>query len=327
MTFLHPQYFWFLLLLIPLIGWYIWKQKTMNASLQISSFRGFSDIRKSKKIYFRHLPFVLRLLALAVLITAIARPQSFNKLRKSSTEGIDIMISLDISTSMLAMDFKPNRMEAAKEVAIDFIKGRPTDKIGLVIFAAESFTQCPLTLDHSVLINLFSDVKTGLLEDGTAIGNGLATAVARLRNSDAKSKIIILLSDGENNRGEVQPLQAAEIAKEFNIRVYTIGVGTVGQAPYPVNTVFGQQTQMIPVKIDEAMLQEIADITGGQYFRATNEKKLAEIYKEIDQMEKTKTEVEEYTRTSEEFLPFAILAFLLLLMEILLRNTILRTLP
>ena len=327
MTFLHPQYFWFLLLLIPLIGWYIWKQKTMNASSQISSFRGFSDIRKSKKIYFRHLPFVLRLLALAVLITAIARPQSFNKLRKSSTEGIDIMISLDISTSMLAMDFKPNRMEAAKEVAIDFIKGRPTDKIGLVIFAAESFTQCPLTLDHSVLINLFSDVKTGLLEDGTAIGNGLATAVARLRNSDAKSKIIILLSDGENNRGEVQPLQAAEIAKEFNIRVYTIGVGTVGQAPYPVNTVFGQQTQMIPVKIDEAMLQEIADITGGQYFRATNEKKLAEIYKEIDQMEKTKTEVEEYTRTSEEFLPFAILAFLLLLMEILLRNTILRTLP
>jgi len=327
MTFLHPQYFYFLLLLIPLIGWYIWKQRTMNASLQISSFRGFSAIRKSKKIYFRHLPFVLRLLALTVLVAAIARPQSFNKLRKSTTEGIDIMISLDISTSMLAMDFKPNRMEAAKEVAIEFIKGRPTDKIGLVIFAAESFTQCPLTLDHTVLINLFNDVKTGLLEDGTAIGNGLATAVARLRNSDAKSKVIILLSDGENNRGEVQPLQAAEIAKEFNIRVYTIGIGTIGQAPFPVNTRFGQQTQMIEVRIDEAMLKEIADITGGKYFRATNENKLKEIYKEIDQMERTKTQVEEYTRTSEEFLPFAILAFLLLLLEILLRNTILRTIP
>lgn len=327
MTFLHPQYFFFLLLLIPLIGWYIWKQRTMNASLQISSFKGFGGIKKSKKIYFRHLPFVLRVLVLVVLVTAIARPQSFNKLRKSTTEGIDIMISLDISTSMLAMDFKPNRLEAAKDVAINFIKGRPTDKIGLVIFAAESFTQCPITLDHSVLVNLFNDVKTGLLEDGTAIGNGLATAVARIRNSDAKSKVIILLSDGENNRGDVQPLQAAEIAKEFNVRVYTIGVGTVGQAPYPVNTMFGQQTQMVPVKIDEAMLKEIADITGGNYFRATDEKNLAEIYKEIDQMEKTKTEVEEFTRTSEEFLPFAILSFLLLLLEILLRNTILRTIP
>ena len=327
MTFLHPQYFFFLLLLIPLIGWYVWRQRTMNASLQISSFKGFGGIKKSKKIYFRHLPFVLRVLVLAILVAAIARPQSFNKLRKSTTEGIDIMISLDISTSMLAMDFKPNRLEAAKDVAINFIKGRPTDKIGLVIFAAESFTQCPITLDHSVLVNLFNDVKTGLLEDGTAIGNGLATAVARIRNSDAKSKVIILLSDGENNRGDVQPLQAAEIAKEFNVRVYTIGVGTVGQAPYPVNTMFGQQTQMVPVKIDEAMLKEIADITGGNYFRATDEKNLAEIYKEIDQMEKTKTEVEEFTRTSEEFLPFAILSFLLLLLEILLRNTILRTIP
>ena len=327
MTFFQPQYFFLLLLIIPLTGWYIWKQKTMNASLQISSFKGFSNIGKSKKIYFRHLPFILRMLALSALVIALARPQSYNKLRKSSTEGIDIMISLDVSTSMLAMDFKPNRVEAAKEVAIEFIKGRPTDKIGLVIFAAESFTQCPLTLDHTVLINLFNDVKTGLLEDGTAIGNGLATAVARIRNSDVKSKVIILLSDGENNRGEVQPLQAAEIAKEFNVRVYTIGVGTIGEAPYPVQTVFGTQTQYIPVRIDEAMLQEIANITGGKYFRATNEAKLSEIYNEIDQMEKTKTEVEEYTRTSEEFLPFAILSFLILLLEILLRNTVFRTIP
>ena len=327
MTFLHPQYFYLLLLLIPLIGLYIWKQKTMNASLQISSFKGFGTIKKSKKIYLRHVPFVLRMIALAVIITALARPQSFNKLRKSTTEGIDIMISLDISSSMLAMDFKPNRLEAAKEVAIEFIKGRPTDKIGLVIFAAESYTQCPLTLDHSVLINLFKDVQLGLLEDGTAIGNGLATAVARLRNSDAKSKVIILLTDGENNRGEVQPLQAAEIAKEFNIRVYTVGVGTIGTAPFPVNTRFGQQIVHEEVRIDEPMMREIARITGGQYFRATDNNKLADIYKEIDQMEKTKTEIEEYTRTSEEFLPFAILAFLLLLLEILLRNTALRTIP
>jgi Ca-activated chloride channel family protein len=327
MTFLHPHYFFLLLLLLPLIGWYVWKQRSMSASLQISSFRGFSNVRKSKKIYFRHLPFVLRMLALALIITALARPQNSNKLQKSTTEGIDIMISLDVSTSMLAMDFKPNRLEAAKEVAIDFIKGRPTDKVGLAIFAAESFTQCPLTLDHTVLINLFNDVRTGLLEDGTAIGNGLATAVARIRNSDTKSKVIILLSDGENNRGEVQPLQAAEIAKEYSVRVYTVGVGTIGTAPYPVNTVFGQQTQNVEVKIDETMLTEIANITGGHYFRATDKNKLAEIYREIDQMEKTKTEVEEYTRTSEEFLPFAIFAFLLLLLEIVLRNTVLRTIP
>jgi len=327
MTFLHPQYFFFLLLIIPIIGWYIWKQKSMNASMQISAFKGFSKSAKSKKIYFRHIPFILRMMILAILITALARPQSFNKLRKSTTEGIDIMISLDVSTSMLAMDFKPNRLEAAKEVAIEFIKGRPNDKIGLVIFAAESFTQCPLTLDHTVLINLFSDVKTGLLEDGTAIGNGLATAVARIRNSNSKSKVIILLSDGENNRGEVQPLQAAEIAKEFNIRVYTVGVGTIGEAPFPAQTHFGTQIVNMPVRIDEPMLTEIAKITGGHYFRATDKNKLVEIYREIDQMEKTKTEVEEFTRTSEEFLPFAILAFLLLLLEIILRNTLLKTLP
>ena len=327
MTFLNPQYFYLLLLLIPLLAWYIWKQKTMNASLQISSFKGFSALKKSKKMYIRHVPFALRLLTFTVIITALARPQSFNKLRKSTTEGIDIMISLDISSSMLAMDFKPNRLEAAKEVAIDFVKGRPTDKIGLVIFAAESYTQCPLTLDHNVLINLFKDVKLGMLEDGTAIGNGLATAVARLRNSDSKSKVIILLTDGENNRGEVQPLQAAEIAKEFNIRVYTVGVGTIGMAPFPINTHFGQQIRQEEVRIDEPMLKEIAKITGGHYFRATDNNKLDEIYKEIDQMEKTKTEIEEYTRTSEEFLPFAIFAFLLLLLEIVLRNTLLRTIP
>ena len=327
MTFLHPNYFFLLLLLIPLIGWYIWKQKEMSASLQISSFRGFSAIRKSKIVYFRHLPFVLRVFAIAFIITALARPQSSNKMHTSTTEGIDILISLDISSSMYAMDFKPNRLEAAKDVAIDFIKGRPTDRIGLVIFAAESFTQCPLTIDHAVLVNLFKGVHIGMLQDGTAIGNGLATAVSRIKDSDAKSKVIILLSDGENNMGEVAPLTAAEIAKTFGIRVYTIGVGTVGTAPFPVNTVFGQQIQNVEVNIDEQMLTEIANITGGHYFRATNNNKLAEIYKEIDEMEKTKTEVQEFTKTSEEFLPFALLALLLLLIEIVLRNTVLRTIP
>lgn len=325
--FLHPQYFFLLLLLIPMISWYIWRQRSMHASLQISSLRGFSTIGKSKKIYLRHIPFILRILALAMLIFALARPQSSNKLQKSTTEGIDIMISLDISTSMLAMDFKPNRMEAAKEVAINFIQGRPNDRIGLVIFAAESFTQCPLTIDHAVLINLFRDIRTGMLEDGTAIGDGLATAVNRIKDSDSKSKVIILLSDGENNRGQIAPLTAAEIARTFGVRVYTIGVGTIGTAPFPINTVFGQQVQNMEVKIDEAMLKEIATLTGGHYFRATDKNKLEEIYKEIDAMEKTKTEIQEYTKKGEEFLVFALLAFIFLLSEILLRNTVLRTIP
>lgn len=325
--FLHPQYFFLLLLLIPMIGWYIWRQRSMHASLQISSLRGFSTIGKSKKIYLRHIPFILRLLALTMLIFALARPQSSNKLQKSTTEGIDIMISLDISTSMLAMDFKPNRMEAAKEVAINFIQGRPNDRIGLVIFAAESFTQCPLTIDHAVLINLFRDIRTGMLEDGTAIGDGLATAVNRIKDSDSKSKVIILLSDGENNRGQIAPLTAAEIARTFGVRVYTIGVGTIGTAPFPINTVFGQQVQNMEVKIDEAMLKEIATLTGGHYFRATDKNKLEEIYKEIDAMEKTKTEIQEYTKKGEEFLIFALLAIIFLLSEILLRNTVLRTIP
>src|SRR5690554_1444916 len=319
-TFLHPQYFLLLLLLLPMIGWYIWKQRSAHATLQISSLRFFSLGRKSRKTYIRHVPFVLRVLALIMIITALARPQSTNQLQNVTTEGIDIMISLDISGSMQAMDFKPNRLEAAKEVAIDFIKGRPNDRMGLVIFAAESFTQCPLTVDHTVLSNLFRDVRIGMLEDGTAIGMGLATAVNRLKDSDSKSKVIILLSDGENNSGTIAPLTAAEIARTFGIRVYTIGVGTIGTAPVPIKTVFGQQIQQVEVKIDEAMLSEIAKITGGQYFRATNRAALENIYKEIDEMEKIKIEVQEYTRYAEHFLPFALIATLLLLLEIVLRN-------
>jgi Ca-activated chloride channel homolog len=326
-TYLHPEYFFLLLLLIPMIGWYIWKQKSAYATLQISTLKGFAQLAKSKKTYIRHLPFAFRCLTIALVITALARPQSTDSLRNVSTEGIDIMISIDISGSMLAMDFQPNRLEAAKEVAIDFIKGRPNDRIGLVIFAAESFTQCPLTLDHQVLTNLFRDVRTGMLEDGTAIGMGLATAINRIKDSDAKSKVIILLSDGENNRGQIAPLTAAEIARTFGIRVYTIGVGTIGTAPFPINTVFGQQVQNMEVRIDEAMLKEIADLTGGQYFRATDRNALEMVYKEIDEMEKNKIQVQEYTRHAEEFLPFILLAGFFLLLEIFLRNTILRTLP
>lgn len=326
-TFLHPQYFFLLLLLLPMIGWYVWKQHSAHATLQISSLRFFSLGRKSRKTYIRHAPFVLRILALIMIITALARPQSTNQLQNVSTEGIDIMVSLDISSSMQAMDFTPNRLEAAKEVAIEFIKGRPNDRMGLVIFAAESFTQCPLTLDHNVLTNLFRDVRIGMLEDGTAIGMGLATAVNRIKDSDAKSKVIILLSDGENNRGQIAPLTAAEIARTFGIRVYTIGVGTIGTAPVPINTVFGQQVQDVEVRIDEAMLTEVAEITGGRYFRATDKSALEAVYEEIDQMEKNKIQVQEYTRHSEEFLPYVLLALLFLLMEMALRNTVLRTLP
>jgi Ca-activated chloride channel family protein len=326
-TFFHPYFFYLLLLLLPMIGWYVWKQKELNASLQISSLKGFRNVRKSKKTYLRHVPFGLRCLAVTFIIIALARPQSTDKLRNVTTEGIDIMVSLDISGSMQAMDFKPNRLEAAKDVATEFIAGRPNDKMGLVVFAAESFTQCPLTIDHTVLTNLIQDVKIGMLEDGTAIGLGLSTAVSRIKESDAKSKVIILLTDGVNNRGEIHPLTAAEIAKSFGIRVYTIGVGTIGTAPFPVNTVFGQQIQNMEVKIDEAMLQKIANITGGKYFRATNKDKLRQIYEEIDKMEKTKVEVKEYSKRSEEFIPFALLALAFLLAEVLLRNTVLRNLP
>lgn len=326
-TFLHPHYFYLLLLLVPMIGWYVWKQKELHASLQISSLRGFSQIKKSRKAYLRHIPFGLRCLTIIFLTIALARPQSTNNLRDVTTEGIDIMVSLDISGSMQAMDFDPNRLEAAKNVAKDFISERTNDKIGLVVFAAESFTQCPLTVDKAVLTNLIQDVQIGMLKDGTAIGHGLATAVKRIKESNAKSKVIILLTDGVNNRGEIHPLTAAEMAKSFGIRVYTIGVGSHGTAPFPVNTAFGQQVKEMEVKIDEEMLQEIAQMTNGQYFRATDENKLRSIYEEIDEMEKSKIDVKEYTQESEEFIPFGILALAFLLAEILLRNTILRNLP
>ena len=328
MVFANPTYLYLLLLLIPMIGWYIWKLCKSQASLQVSSSEAFDAPGASSwKVYLRHVPFVLRMAAIAILIVILARPQSTNSWQNTSTEGIDIVMAMDISSSMLAQDFKPNRLEASKDVAASFINGRPNDNIGLVVFAAESFTQCPLTTDHTVLLNLFKDIQPGIIQDGTAIGLGLANAVSRIKDSQAKSKVIILLTDGVNNAGEIAPVTAAEIAKTFGIRVYAIGVGTQGTAPYPFQTAFGVQYRDIPVEIDEPTLKQIAATTGGQYFRATDNTSLKEIYSEIDKMEKTKISVQQYSKKQEEYKNWALLLFALLLVEILLRNTLLRNIP
>ena len=328
MIFANPTYLYLLLLLIPMIGWYVYKLSKNQASLQVSSTEGFDAPGASSwKVWLRHVPFILRMAAVAVLVVILARPQSTNSWQNSSTEGIDIVLAMDISTSMMAQDLKPNRLEASTDVASAFINGRPNDNIGLVVFAAESFTQCPLTTDHTVLLNLFKDVQPGIIQDGTAIGLGLANAVSRIKDSQAKSKVIILLTDGVNNQGEIAPVTAAEIAKTFGVRVYTIGVGTQGKAPYPFQTAFGVQYMDVDVEIDEPTLKQIAATTGGQYFRATDNASLKEIYSEIDKMEKTKISVQEYSKKQEEYKNWAILLFSLLLVEILLRNTLLRNIP
>jgi len=326
-SFKNPEFFYLFLLLIPMIAWYVWKQKKAGASIQFSSDMGFARIPKSWKYYFRHSVFVLLLLSLSAMIAALARPQSSNSWQNVTTEGIDIVIALDISSSMLAMDFQPNRLEAAKDVATQFISGRTNDKIGLVVFSGESFTQCPLTTDHATVINLFKNIESGMIEDGTAIGNGLATAVARLKESTAISKVVILLTDGENNRGEIAPVTAAELAKTYGIRVYTVGVGTIGTAPYPMQTPFGIQVRDVEVKIDEQTLQKIASTTDGEYFRATNNNKLAEIYKEIDKLEKSKIDVKEFSKKEEEYLKYALAGAFLLLMALFLKTTIFRNIP
>lgn len=329
MIFANPSYLYLLLLLIPLIGWYFWKMRKNQASVEMSSSQAF-DVPKAvtAKVYLRHVPFVLRMMATALVIIILARPQSTNSWQNSSTEGIDIMMAIDISSSMLAQDLRPNRLESAKNVAAAFINGRPNDNIGLVVFSAESFTQCPLTTDHAILLNLFKDIQSGMIEDGTAIGLGLANAVSRIKDSQAKSKVIILLTDGSNNRGEIAPVTAAEIAKTFGIRVYTIGVGTKGSAPYPFRLPGGMiQTQMVPVDIDEPTLKQIATTTGGQYFRATDNASLKEIYAEIDQMEKTKISVQEYSKKQEEYRNIALILFALLLLELLLKHTLLKKIP
>ncbi|UZR92824.1 vWA domain-containing protein [Chondrinema litorale] len=327
-TFDQPGYFYLLLLLLPAFIWYVMYRKKSHATLQVSTTGILAITGKSYKHYLRHLPPVLRALIFVLLVTVLARPQSLDSWENTSVEGIDIIITTDISGSMLAKDFDPDRLEASKEVAKEFIKNRPNDRIGLVVFSGESFTQCPLTTDHSVLINLFGDIKSGMIKDGTAIGMGLASAVNRLKESDAKSKVIILLTDGVNNSGSIAPLTAAEIAEKFNIRVYTIGVGSQGTAPFPVQSPYGGiQYVDQEVEIDEEILQQIAEMTKGEYFRATDNESLVEVYKKIDQLEKSKIDVTEFSKKKEEFLPFAILAVFLLLIEILFRNTILRTVP
>lgn len=319
--FANPEFFWLLILLPLMIGWYIWRSGKLQGTLRMSTVTGFLKV-KSRFAFFRHYGIVLRSLALIALVIAIARPQSALSWENSTTEGIDIIISMDISGSMLSEDLKPNRLEAGKAIAINFIKDRPSDRIGLVVFSGESFTQCPLTIDHDVLVNLFEDVKNGMIADGTAIGMGLATAVNRLKDSEAKSKVVILLTDGSNTTGSIPPITAAEIAKQMGVRVYTVGVGTKGYAPMPVQTPIGVQYQQVPVTIDEPTLTKIAKLTGGQYFRATNNEKLKTIYQQIDKLEKAKIAVTQYHKKTERFLPFVLIALLLLLLEFTLRNTL-----
>lgn len=332
MIFENVECLFLFLLLIPYIIWYVMRRKKSEPTLQVSDTHAYIDAPKSYKVYLIHVPFVLRLLALSMLIVVIARPQTTDNWQNTEVEGIDIMMAVDISTSMLAQDLKPDRIEAAKEVAAEFINGRPNDNIGLTVFAGESFTQCPLTIDHAVLLNLFRDidcnmVRRGLISDGTAIGMGIANAVSRLKDSKAKSKVVILLTDGTNNRGDISPLTAAEIAKSFGVRVYTIGVGTKGTAPYPVETQMGVQYINQPVDIDESMLTQIASISGGNYFRATDNDKLRQVYEEIDKLEKTKLNVKEFSKREEEYQLFGLIALVAILLEILLRNSVLKRIP
>lgn len=322
-----PEYLFLLLLLIPAIIWYILKRKKRYAAIQVSNSFPFENSKKSWKERIEHLPFIIRIIALILIIIVLSRPQSTNSWQNVTSEGIDIVLALDISSSMLAEDLKPNRLEAAKTVAANFISGRPNDNIGLVVFAAESFTQCPLTTDHTVLLNLFGGIKSGIIEDGTAIGLGLANSVSRIKDSKAKSRVIILLTDGTNNRGDIDPVTAAELAKTFGIRVYTIGIGTRGKAPYPFQTAYGVQYQNIDVVIDEEPLKQIAGVTGGEYYRATDNNSLKGIYNEIDKLEKTKFNVKEYSKKNEEYRIFAIVALIFLLMEIFIRITVLRRIP
>lgn len=318
-------YFLLLLGLVPLlVAWYIWRRDRNMTSLTITGKQQFEGFRKSFRHFLRHLLFISRLILLILITLILARPQSTDRWQNVSTEGIDIMLVIDISGSMLAQDFKPDRIEAAKNVATEFIAGRPYDRMGLVVFSGESFTQCPLTTDHATLINLLREIKSGMIEDGTAIGMGIATAVNRLKDSDSKSKVIILLTDGINNRGAIDPLTAADLATTFNIKVYTIGVGSIGNAPYPVQTPFGVQLRNMPVEIDEDILKDISSKTGGKYYRATDNTTLLKIYQEIDQLEKTKIDVMEFSRKIEEYMPLAIAAVIILLLETLLRYLVMK---
>ena len=328
MHFASPYYLWLLALIVPMIAYYVWRVRQGGAAIQISTVEGVLRAPKSVRYYLRHLPFVLRTAAYALLVVALARPQGIEQNVRTSTEGIDIMLSIDVSGSMLARDFKPDRITAAKEVAASFISDRVGDRLGLVGFARGARTQSPLTTDQSTLQTLLARIRSGLIEDGTAIGNGLATAINRLRESEAKSKVIILLTDGINNRGEIAPMTAAEIARAQGIRVYTIGVGSRGTAPYPAVDMFGNMTFINQkVEIDEKTLTEIARLTGGRYFRATDKEKLQAIYDEINQLEKSRVEVTERITYHELFLGWVLAALALLTAELLLSNLVLKRIP
>lgn len=320
MFFEYPKLLWFLVIPVLLIALYVYREIAgRNPHLRVSTARPWKLEGAGALSVVRHLPFALRIAALSLIIVAIARPRSSSEMERIDTEGIDIVLAMDVSTSMLARDFEPDRISAAKDIAIEFIAQRPTDRIGIVVFAGESYTQCPLTTDRATLINLMKEVQTDLIEDGTAIGNGLATAVARMADSDAKSRVIILLTDGVNNSGEIAPLTAAEIANTYGVRVYTIGVGANGTAPYPVMTPWGVDIQRVNVEIDENLLKTIAETTGGRYFRATDNTKLAEIYSEINRMEKARTTIDSFPVYKELFTRYALLALACLLLELILR--------
>ena len=327
MYFEYPYLLWLLVLPALLTARYVWQEiADRRPHLRVSELDEWTAGGHSLLEWVRHLPFALRIAALSLIVVAIARPRSFSQVETVDTEGIDIMFTMDVSTSMLARDFQPDRLSAAKDIAIEFIAQRPSDRMGIAVFAGESYTQCPLTTDRATLINLMKEVQTDLIEDGTAIGNGLATAVARMKDSDAKSRVVILLTDGVNNMGEIDPMMAAEIARTYGVRVYTIGVGANGTAPYPVQTPWGIEMRNIPVEIDEPLLKNIADVTGGRYFRATDNTKLAEIYGEIGQMEKTRTTVDSFPVYKDLFKNYALAALVCLLLEVLIA-ALLRRLP
>lgn len=326
--FAYPAFFYALVLVPLMLAWYLWKGKKGSAALKLSGFENLDEHLGSGRIWLRHVLALLRIAVVTLIIIVLARPQSSNQWDQVTTEGIDIVLCMDVSGSMRAMDFKPNRLEASKNVGIEFVNAREDDRFGLVVFAGESFTQCPMTTDRAVVVNFLKDVDFGVIEEGTAIGMGLATAVNRIKESRAKSKVIILLTDGVNNRGDIGPVTAAEIAAGYEIRVYTIGVGSRGTAPIPVQDMFGRTvTRDMPVEIDEDVLKQIAETTGGSYFRATDNNKLREIYQEIDQLEKTRLDVKHFSKKKEEYFPFLLAAMIILLLDISLRYTLFRTIP
>ncbi len=324
----QPQYLWLFLIYIPLIGWYIWKQRNAHASMALSSIQAFAPLGRTWKLYLRHALFLLRLATIGCLIIVLARPQLKDNWHTTSTEGTDIVIALDVSTSMLARDFEPDRLEAAKNVAAKFINGRESDNIGLVVFAGESLTGVPMTVDRRQLISYLGGVSTNMVEDGTAIGDGIVTSLNRLKEGQAKSKSIILLTDGSNNTGIATPLMGAEVAKEMDVKIYTIGIGTNGMAEYPTPNMFGRiEYVKQPVVIDEATLRTIADNTGGKYFRATDNKVLENIFNEIDALEKTQMDVRHFSHTEDNYMMWAWLALAFFAIEMLLRYTVLRSIP